>query len=39
MGTIRIDLTNVITISLVSFVGVWVINKALEKMNLSQFKA
>ena len=39
MGNVRIDLGNVITISLVAFVGVWVINKALDKFNLTQFKA
>lgn len=39
MGNIRIDLANVITIALVGFVGVFVINKALEKTGLSQYKA
>lgn len=39
MGTVRIDLANVITISLVAFVGVWLINKGLDKTGLSQFKA
>ena len=39
MGNIKIDLANVITISLVAFLGVWLINKGLEKTNLSQWKA
>lgn len=39
MGNVRIDLGNVITISLVAFVGVWVINRAMDKLNLSQYKA
>lgn len=39
MGNVRIDLGNVITISLVAFVGVWVVNKLLDKANLSQYKA
>lgn len=28
-----------VKIALIAFVGVWVINKTLDKMNLSQFKA
>ena len=39
MGTVRIDVANVVTISLVAFVGIWLINKGLDKANLSQFKA
>lgn len=39
MGNVRIDLANVITISLVGFVGVWLINRGLTYANLSQFKA
>lgn len=39
MGEIRIDLANVITISLVGFLGVWVINRALNKLNLGQWSA
>lgn len=39
MGNVRIDLANVITISLVAFVGVWVINRTLDKLGQSQFKA
>ncbi len=39
MGTIRIDVANVVTISLVAFVGVWLINRGLTKANLAQFKA
>ena len=37
MGNIRIDLANVITISFVGFVGVWLINRGLKKAGLSQF--
>lgn len=37
MGNIRIDLANIITISLVGFVGVWVINRALKKFGAGQF--
>ncbi len=39
MGTIRIDVANVVTISLVAFVGVWLINRGLTKTNFAQFKA
>jgi len=39
MGNIRIDLGNIITISLVAFVGVWLINRGLDKTGLTQFKA
>lgn len=39
MGNVRIDLANVITISLVAFVGVWVINRALAKAGQSQWQA
>lgn len=39
MGNIRIDLANVITISLIGFVGVWLINKGLTKAGLSQYTA
>jgi hypothetical protein len=39
VGNVRIDLANVITISLVAFVGVYLINKGLEMAGLSQFKA
>lgn len=39
MGNVRIDLANVITISLVAFVGVWVINRALAKVGQSQWQA
>jgi len=39
MGNVRIDLANVITISLVAFVGVWLINRGLTAANLSQYKA
>lgn len=39
MGNIRLDLANFLTIALVSFVGVWAINRALEKSGFAQFKA
>lgn len=38
MGNIRIDLANAVTISLVAFVGVFVINRALDKANLSTWR-
>jgi hypothetical protein len=39
MGNVRIDVSNVLTISLVAFLGVWLINKGLDAAGLSQFKA
>lgn len=39
MGTIRIDLTNFITISLVGFVGVFIINRLLDKAGKPTWKA
>lgn len=39
MGNVRIDLANVITISLVAFAGVWVINRALAKFGQSAWQA
>lgn len=39
MGNVRIDVANVITISLVGFLGVWVINRLLDKAGFSQYKA
>ncbi len=39
MGNVRIDLANFVTISLVAFVGVWIINKGLEKAGMSAYKA
>ncbi len=39
MGNVRIDLANVVTISLVAFVGVWLINRGLDQAGLTQFKA
>jgi len=39
MGNIRIDFANVVTIALVGFVGVWLINKGLTMANLSQYAA
>lgn len=37
MGNVRIDLANFITISLVAFVGIFVINRGLKKFGLDQF--
>ena len=39
MGNLRIDLANVVTISLVGFLGVWVINRAIVKAGFGQWKA
>ena len=39
MGNVRIDLANIITISLVGFVGVWAINRALGAAGLGQWQA
>lgn len=39
MGNVRIDLANVITISLVGFLGVFVINRALASAGLNQWQA
>jgi hypothetical protein len=39
MGNVRIDLANVITISLVAFAGVFVINRVLIKFGMEQWKA
>jgi len=39
MGNVRIDLANVVTISLIAFVGVWVINRALAKTGQTQWQA
>jgi hypothetical protein len=39
MGEIRISVPNVITIALVSFVGIWLINKGLTKVGLQQYAA
>lgn len=39
MGNVRIDLSNIITISLVGFVGVWLINRGLKAAGLSQYTA
>lgn len=38
MGNVRIDLANVVTISLVAFAGVFVINRLLDKAGLGQWK-
>lgn len=37
MGNIKIDLANIVTISLVGFVGVFLINRGLKKAGLSQY--
>jgi hypothetical protein len=39
MGNVRIDLANVITISLVAFLGVFLINRGLAMANLQQWQA
>ncbi len=39
MGNVRIDLANFITVSLIAFVGVWIINRGLDKAGFSQYKA
>ncbi len=39
MGNIRINVANVITIALVSFIGVWLINKGLGMAGLSKYAA
>lgn len=37
MGDIRINLANTVTIALVGFVGVWLINRGLKKAGLGQY--
>ncbi len=39
MGNVRIDLANFITIGLVGFVGVFIINRVLDKVGMAQYKA
>ncbi len=39
MGNVRIDLANFITVSLIAFVGVWIINRGLDKAGFPQYKA
>lgn len=39
MGNVRVDLANVITISLVGFVGVFIINRLLDKAGMTAWKA
>jgi hypothetical protein len=39
MGNVRIDLANIITITLVGFVGVFLINRGLDAAGLGQWKA
>lgn len=38
MGDIRINLTNAVTVGLIAFVGIFVINKALDASGQSRFK-
>lgn len=38
MGDIRVNLTNVVTVGLIAFVGIFVINKALDMTGQSRFK-
>lgn len=37
MGNIRIDLANFVTISLVAFAGIFLINRGLKKAGLDQY--
>lgn len=39
MGNVRIDVANVITIGLVAFVGVWLINRGLRAVGKSHWGA
>lgn len=39
MGNVRIDFANVITISLVAFVGLFLINRGLAAAGLQQWQA
>ncbi len=39
MGNIKLDLANVITIGLVGFLGVFIVNRALTAAGYSQYKA
>jgi hypothetical protein len=39
MGDIRINVPNIITIALVSFVGVWLINKGLTVAGMQKYAA
>lgn len=39
MGEVRINLSNFITIGLLAYVGVWAINKGLEKAGYPQWAA
>lgn len=39
MGDLKINLSNTITVMLIGFLGVWCINRALGKANLTQWQA
>lgn len=39
MGNVRIDMANIVTISLVSFIAVFAINRALEMAGKGAYKA
>ena len=39
MGNLRIDITNVVTIGLVAFVSVFLVNRALTLAGYPQYKA
>ena len=39
MGEMRVNLSNFIVVGLMAFIAVWLINRGLDKANLSQYKA
>ena len=39
MSEVRINLTNFVTVGLMAYVAVWVINRGIAKAGYSQFKA
>lgn len=39
MGELRVNLTNFIAVGLMAFVGVWAINKGLDKFGKPEWKA
>jgi hypothetical protein len=39
MGDLKINLSNTITVMLIGFLGVWVINRGLSKVGLTQWQA
>jgi hypothetical protein len=39
MGDLKINLSNTITVMLIGFLGVWVINRGLSKAGLTQWQA